>query len=114
MARAGNVLGDIASILDVSKSSLEAAISDEHLPIRKAYYRGIATRRNSLRSAQLRYALAGNARLLIWLGVQDLSQRNVKAVELTGAGGEPVKVEGDLGPVVKTKIREFLRSKGKK
>lgn len=108
----------MAAILDVSKRSLEAAIAETD-PEKPAYlvaqqYRiGRAERRDVLRTAQLRTALRGNATMLIWLGKQDLGQRDVKAVELAGPGGEPIPLQAELAPVVKEKLRQYLRSKGK-
>ena len=112
MTRAGNTVGDMAAILGVSKRSLETAIADTGT-VGEQYRLGAAERHDVLRTAQLRAALRGNPTMLIWLGKQDLGQRDVKAVEVTGAGGEPIEVEGDLGPILEQKIMEFLRSRGK-
>ena len=113
MARAGNTVADMATILDVSKRSLESAIGKTDL-VGAAYRRGCAERHDVLRTAQLRAALRGNPTMLIWLGKQDLGQREPpRAVEIGGPGGEPMQLEGDLGPVLEQKIVEFLRSRGK-
>ncbi len=113
MARAGNTVGDMAAILGVSKRSLETAIAGSDA-VGEQYRLACAERHDVLRTAQLRAALSGNPTMLIWLGKQDLGQRDVKAVEVSGTGGEPIEVEGDLGPVLKQRIVEFLRSRGKK
>lgn len=113
LARAGNTVEDMAEILDVGKRALETALADEELPIRRAYRSGLAERRDHLRTAQLRSALSGNATMLIWLGKQDLGQRDVKAVELLGGEGGPIRLEADLGPIVKRKLEAYLRSRGK-
>lgn len=114
MARAGNTVGDMAAILEVSKRSLENALQ-KNPDISEAYRRGCAERRDVLRTAQLRLALRGNATMLIWLGKQDLGQREPpRMVEVSGAGGEPIEIEGDLSAVLKQRVLEFLRSRGKK
>lgn len=114
MARAGNTVEDMAVILRVSKRALEYELAREESSVREAYHRGRAERRDVLRTAQLRLALRGNATMLIWLGKQDLRQRDVKRVEVIGEDGAPIAVKGDLGPVVSRKIAEFLRSRGKR
>lgn len=114
MARADNTVADMAAILDVGKRSLELAIQQNDT-IGGAYRRGLAERRDAIRTAQLRYALRGNPALLIWLGKQELGQREPpRAVELTGADGEPIELRGDLEPILKQRITAFLRSRGKK
>lgn len=113
MTRAGNTVADMAAILGVSKRSLETAIADAG-DLGEAYRLGCAERRDVLRTAQLRLALNGNPTMLIWLGKQDLGQREPpRAVELGGPGGEPIEVSGELGPILEQKIVEFLRSRGK-
>jgi hypothetical protein len=114
LARFGNTVEDMARILNVAKSTLEEAISQEPA-VREAYYSGGAKLNGKLRRAQVTHALEGNSALLRWLGIQRLGQRDVKAVELTGSGDDgAVKVQGDLGPIVAQKVFEFLRSKGKR
>lgn len=107
-----NTVEDIATILGVSKSALETAIADETNPAREAYRQGGAHFRQGLRMAQVTTALEGNAAMLRWLGVNELGQRDVKAIELTGADGSALQVEADLGGIVARKLTEFLRSKG--
>ena len=114
LARAGNTVADMASILDVSKRALETALADPELPVQRAYREGCAERRNQLRTAQLRSALSGNATMLIWLGKQDLDQRDVKAIEVSpGVGAGALRIEADLGPIVQQKLSDFLRSRGR-
>ncbi len=112
LAEAGNTVADMAAILGVSKSALEKAIAN-HEVVAPAYRLGCAERRNQLRTAQYRTAKRGNATMQIWLGKQELGQRDVKAIEVGGPGGEPIPLEGDLGPIVRQKLGEFLRSRGK-
>lgn len=113
MARAGNTVGDMAAILSVSKRSLETAIANSG-DVGEQYRLACAERRDVLRTAQLRTALQGNPTMLIWLGKQDLHQREPpRMVEVSGVGGEAIEVEGDLGPVLERKIVEFLRSRGR-
>ena len=115
LAKFGNTVEDMAVILGVSTSSLEAAISDESLPVRGAYYGGKAQLRDTLRRSQVRTANEGNASMLKWLGVNLLNQRDVKAVEISGSGeGGAVKVTADLSDILVRRLGEFLRSRGKK
>jgi hypothetical protein len=108
-----NTVEDIAVILGVSKSALESAISTND-QVGEAFRSGTANFRSGLRLSQVKSALEGNASMLRWLGVNELGQRDVKAVEFTGTGeGGAVRVEADLGSVVTGKIVEFLRSRGK-
>jgi len=55
--------------------------------------RGKGKAKVSLRRAQFKSALAGNSRLLTWLGMQMLGQRNQTSTELSGPGGGPIQTE---------------------
>lgn len=111
MAGFGNTVADVATVLGISKSALEAAIADVDHEASRAYGLGKADLRSSLRRAQVEAARGGNVTAQIWLGKQILGQRDVKKLELTGADGEPLKVEGDLAPVVTRRLEEYLRNR---
>lgn len=113
LALKGNTVEDMASILEVGKRTLERAIATEYHPVRHAYERGRAHRRNNLRTWQYQTARGGNATMQIWLGKQDLGQRDVKAVELTGEQGGPIGIEGshDVGQVLEERIVALARSR---
>jgi hypothetical protein len=100
----------MAAILGTSKSWLEkefqANEESQHL-----YQHARAEMRSSLRTYQLRAAQAGNATMLIWLGKNELGQRDYRALEVSGPQGGPLEVSGDLKPLLEQKLRQFLRSK---
>lgn len=112
LAEVGNTVADIAAILGVSKRSLETAIAKDPL-VAPAYERACAQRRANLRTAQHRAARRGNATMMIWLGKQELGQRDYKRLEVVGADGGPVELGGDVGVIVKQRLGEFLRSRRK-
>lgn len=47
----------------------------------------------SLRRAQVKSALSGNTRMLTWMGMQLLGQRNQTSSEISGPGGGPIQTE---------------------
>jgi hypothetical protein len=55
--------------------------------------RGLANGKISLRRAQMKAALAGNSRLLTWMGMQMLNQANRTSAELTGPNGGPLQTQ---------------------
>lgn len=113
LAEVGNTVADIAVILDVSKRSLETAIASHEL-MKPAYQVGCAERRNGLRTAQYRSANHGNATMLVWLGKQELGQRDYKRLEIVGAEGGPVELDGGVGIILKQRLEEFIRIRKKK
>ncbi len=90
LGRAGNTIEDAAVLLGVSKKTFERRIADEESNVSEKWRLGKANRRDGLRTTQDQVALAGNASMLIWLGKQDLGQRDFKRLEVTGAGGAPL------------------------
>lgn len=122
LAAARNTVGDMAIILGVSKRTLERLIawddnierSEQH-PCAVAYHGGVAHRCNLLRVEQLHVALArgmpGQKTMLVWLGKQDLGQRDVRPIEITGKDGERLAVDMDFMPALEKRLGEFLRNK---
>lgn len=110
LAEVGNTVADMARILGVSKRSLETAIGSHEL-VKPAYEIGCAERRNGLRTAQFKAAKRGNGTMLVWLGKQELGQRDFKRLEIVGPEGGPVELDADLGFVVKERLRTFLRNR---
>lgn len=75
LAMVGCTLSEVAGFFGLpSVTELEHMLSQE--PWQSAWQRGRATGRISVRHAQYQAALAGNARMLIWLGKQYLRQSN--------------------------------------
>lgn len=115
LAGAGNTIDDAARLLCVSKSTLERAIAKEGSKASEAWLAGKAHMRNTLRVAQLDLALGGNATMQIWLGKQELGQRNYQAIEVTGAGGGPLEISdsGEWLDLLGAQIRALKRSRRK-
>ena len=101
---------DMAPALGVAPSTLYKHMA-ENPAVQRAIDDGRATMRRNLRTAQLRAAIAGNPTMMIWLGKQELSQVDRKAVEVTGADGGPLEFQSDLVPVLERKLEQFIRSK---
>lgn len=57
----------------------------------EAYYRGRENGKKSLRAAQMKRALKGSDRMLVWLGVQELGQKSRH--ELSGDADAPLIFE---------------------
>lgn len=65
-----------------------------HQPkFRDVYERGWNRGNRSLRRKQYELAMNGDGRMLIWLGKQNLSQRDQVSQELSGPNGSPIKSE---------------------
>ena len=104
----------MARLLHIGKATLQRAVADTP-EVEDAIELGRARLDRSLRTAQVRTALSigtpGSATLQIWLGKQLLGQRDVRAVDVTGAGGGPLELQADLQPILQEKIAEFIRSR---
>jgi hypothetical protein len=70
---------EIAAILDVSVSHLE-----HDKQFLQVYKQARESGKSSLRRAQWKAALGGNATMLIWLGKQELKQRDKTEMEHQG------------------------------
>lgn len=86
----GNTVEDAASILGVSKDTLERRFA-------ACIEKGRAEMRSSLRKKQFELAMSGNPTMQIWLGKQLLGQSDKQ--DMT-SGGEPlrllpIKLDGD-------------------
>ena len=110
LASKGNTNQTIATILKVSKRTLQSRIADT-AEVAQAIADGRASVENDLRTWQLSSAKGGNATMQIWLGKQILGQRDVRAVELTGGDGGPLEVDHGLRPALEAKLAEFVRSR---
>lgn len=110
LAQVGCTNDTMAALLHVSKRTLQRRIADTP-EVAAVIEDGRATIERNLRTAQLRNAIGGNPTMQIWLGKQFLGQRDVKAVELTGAGGGPLELHADLKPILEEKLAKFIASK---
>jgi hypothetical protein len=86
LGRQGCTNEGIADILGISRSSLQEKLS-ENAELRYALTHARAMRHHDLRAAQTSLALSGNARMLEWLGIQELGQR--KKYQVSGEPGQP-------------------------
>ncbi len=77
---------EIAAVLGVSTSTLT-----DREGFRDCYERGLEQGKMSLRRAQFKAALAGNSRMLTWMGMQILGQRNKASNEISGPDGGPIE-----------------------
>ena len=64
----------MADFLNCSYDTIRRNMQDEDSDFCKSYKKATASRKIKLSEAQMKYALNGNASLLIWLGKQDLGQ----------------------------------------
>lgn len=107
----GAPLSDVATLCEVSKSTLERRAAEEGHPVQLAVSQGMAMRHSKLRLYQWKSAEAGNASMLKWLGMQELDQAERQRLEHTGAGGGPVEIAtGDYADLMIAKIMEARRS----
>jgi DNA-binding CsgD family transcriptional regulator len=84
LARIGCTTEEIALVLGCSKDTIERHYMD-------ALQKGRAQRRMSLRHRQYQKALKGDTGMMIWLGKQDLGQK--ERSELTGSNDGPVQIQ---------------------
>lgn len=110
LAAKGNTNETIARLLKVSKATLQRRIADTP-EVADAIANGRASMEDDLRTWQLSSAKGGNATMQIWLGKQNLGQRDVRAVELTGGSGGPLEIDHGLRPALEAKLAEFIRSR---
>lgn len=64
----------MADMLGCSTKTISRLMQDTESDFCRAYKRGFGRTKNRIAQAQVNYALAGNASLLIWLGKQYLGQ----------------------------------------
>ncbi len=110
LAQVGCTNQTMASLLGVSKATLQRRIADTP-EVAQTIEDGRSNMERNLRVAQLSTAVRGNATMQIWLGKQLLGQRDIRAVELTGADGGPMEMQADLGPVLEAKLSEFIKNR---
>ena len=111
LAKQGLRQRTIADILRVSLSYFEGALAKEG-PIRNAYYFGRGAIEMDIMQAQIKYALAGDSKLLVMLGQHHAGQRNLKAVELSGPDGGPISANVDIRGLILQKLSEHRRNRG--
>lgn len=80
---------EIAGFFNVSTRTIERLRADEEYA--DVFRRGLANYKISLRRSQIQAASKGNAAMLIWLGKQDLGQRD--RIEHVGDNGGPIQIE---------------------
>ena len=110
LVNAGCIMDEIADIMGISRATLQARAADTE-EVGEVLRKGRATRKRNLRLAQTRRALQGDTRMLIHLGEQELGQRLIKAVEISGLGGAPIEIDAGLQPVLEEKLAAFLKAR---
>jgi hypothetical protein len=81
---------EAAAVLGVSKPTFEQFLA-RNKKAKEAFEIGKGTAKISLRRAQFKAALDGNATMLIWLGKQLLGQKN--KLEHSGESGGPIELQ---------------------
>jgi len=66
----------MAEWFDCSHKTIERKMGDKKSEFSRVYKKAMATTKMKLSEAQIKYALNGNAALLIWLGKQYLGQKD--------------------------------------
>ena len=74
LAGFGMTYEEMAAFLECGVRTIERRVSDEEGDFRRAYKKGQASLKMSLRRQQIALAEKGNATMLIWLGKQLLGQ----------------------------------------
>jgi hypothetical protein len=110
LASRGMTHEDMACLFDVSRSTILRRLRDE-AEFKEAYDRGRATMRMSLRFGQMRSAINGNPSMLMWLGKQELGQRDFKQLEVTGQDGGPIRVSSERRALLSRKLKAYITKK---
>lgn len=93
LALDGCTVNEIAGCIGFSHSTFaEIAKRD---PVETVIREARMERRKRLRKLQWQAAESGNPALLIWLGKQELEQRDISRHELAGVEGEPIEMKHD-------------------
>jgi hypothetical protein len=86
-------LEEIAAWFECSVDTIERAVKREK---KMGFAEYVTIKRGKgkvgLRRKQYQTAMAGNVTMLIWLGKQELGQKDRSHIEETGENGEPIKI----------------------
>lgn len=114
LGRIGATAAEMAHVLPAARSTIEHRMSDPASDFYKAYRKGQALLKASLRRKQIAVAMTGSVAMLIWLGKQHLGQQE-KIIE-TRRGMDQLFDDELPTPVKKfetaEEAREFLRRMG--
>ncbi len=91
LAQLGCTQHEVAHFLGIAPATIESRLQREDF--RAAWDRGQAHLKISLRRNQVKLADDGNPTMLIWLGKQLLGQSDKVSTEVSGPGGNAVKVD---------------------
>jgi hypothetical protein len=81
---------EAAAVLGVARETFEQFLG-RHEKASEAFDRGKEKGKSSLRRAQFKSAIDGNATMLIWMGKQLLGQRDKLDHEVSGKDGGPIQ-----------------------
>jgi hypothetical protein len=87
LGRIGATAPEMAHVLPASQSTIEHRLADPETDFSKAYRKGQALLKASLRRKQIAVAMTGNVTMLIWLGKQHLAQQD-KVIETRRSMGD--------------------------
>ena len=79
---------EIADYFGIGHASVERMMT--RLPMARVVAKARADRKLSIRRAQTKLAMSGNVGMLIWLGKQELGQREPR-FEISGPDGTPIQ-----------------------
>ena len=82
----------MAEWFECSYKTIERKMNDDNSEFCRVYKKSMATTKLKLSEAQLKYALNGNASLLIWLGKQYLDQEDKKEIEFSDNQVKEIKM----------------------
>ena len=98
----GATVAEVAAFFGIGVSTAEKVLARD--PYRALYEKTRSERKLSLRRAQTRLAMAGNVGMLIWLGKQELGQRDLSRHEVTVADQRPVE-QADYADLTTDELR---------
>ena len=97
---------EIAGVLEISEDTIERRIKEEKGISFADYYKRVSSGgKSSLRRAQMKTALSGNATMQIWLGKQFLDQKDTVHQTMSGPGGGPIQTQ-KVEPVITDDMSE--------
>lgn len=96
---------EIAGWFGISEDTLNRRCKEKYeLTFAETYKNYSADGKISLRRMQYKTALKGNTGMLIWLGKQELGQRDKR--ELTGEGGKPIQMDHTVKSIDFSKLTD--------
>lgn len=92
LARIGCTWEEIGGTLEIPDSVAQTRYMVQYKKGRKNFHRSIRRRQYQI----MRSGVAGSTTMAIWLGKNELRQKDIERKELTGAGGGPLEITNFL------------------